>query len=356
MGERRKATPAIEELDVKVTRNSRSPWQKPFAKCKNLDLMTKRKTLLVFPLASLAFLLIAADKRKSIVSKPNPLMPKAEVEKLTGDWKGTKISRDVRILWLAGPEDHRGGEHDYIRIKELFVPLLKKISRVSVDEAFQFPTQAQFDQADLLIQYLHLPDLTPEQFAMYQAFVDRGGSVVSIHESCIMRPLEKAEKLADCIGCSWKGNKESKWSKFDHQHSLFLDTTHPAFEGLPKTVKLNDESYWNLLARDEIRVIGAIAPATESAFFKDVLAGEDVRSQAFWTYTSGKGRVFGTTTGHYTYTFYDPMYRLLLMRGVAWALDENPAPFMPIVFAGITDEKGMVGTSDTMSDYKNRKR
>jgi trehalose utilization protein len=81
-----------------------------------------------------------------------------------------------------------------------------------------------------------------------------------------------------------------------------------------------------------------------------------VRSHAFWTFTSGKGRVFGTTTGHYTYTFYDPMYRLLLLRGIAWTLKEDPAPFMPLVFHGITNNKGLVGTTDAMMDYKNRKK
>ena len=318
----------------------------------------KRNTLLTVILAGLACLLIAAATPQNIIAKPNPLIAKAEVEKFTGDGQGAKLSREVRILWLYGPEDHRGGEHDYIRIKELFVPLLKEIPRVSIDEAFQFPSQDQFDQADLLIQYLHLPELTPGQFAMYQAFVDRGGAVVSLHESCIVRPINQAEKLAGCIGCAWKGNNDSKWSKFGHDDTLVLDTTHPAFEGLPSTVKLNDESYWDLLARDQVRVIGAIAPAAiaEEASFQEVLAGEGVRSQAFWTYTSGQGRVFGTTTGHYTYTFHDPMYRLLLMRGVAWALAEKPGPFMPVVFAGITDDQDRVGTTKLMFDYKNRKR
>jgi type 1 glutamine amidotransferase len=318
----------------------------------------KRNIILTVILVGLACLLISAEALKSMVAKSNPPVPKAQVERLTGDWEGARLSRDVRILWLYGPEDHRGGEHDYIRIKELCVPLLKEIPRVSVDEAYQFPSQKQFEEADLLIQYLHLPDLSDEQFAMYQAFVDRGGAVVSLHESCIMRPLDHAEKLAGCIGCSWKGNKDSKWGRFDHQHKLFLDTTHPAFEGLPSTMKFNDESYWNLLTRDNVQVIGAIAPDTarEDQSFKEALVGDEARSQAFWTYTSGKGRVFGTTTGHFTYTFYDPMYRLLLMRGVAWSLDEKPGPFMPLVFAGITGEKDMVGTTDTMFDYKNRKR
>ena len=128
--------------------------------------------------------------------KPNPPVEKSELLKLTGKFEGAKLSEDVRILWLAGPEDHGGGEHDYIRIKELFVPMLRSIPRVTVDEAFNFPTQAQFDAADVMIQYLHLPDLSDEQFGMLHGFVQRGGGVVSIHESCIMRPTERAEKLA----------------------------------------------------------------------------------------------------------------------------------------------------------------
>ena len=236
--------------------------------------------------------------------------------------------------------------------------MLKSIPRVTVEEAFQFPSQDQFERADLLIQFLHLPNLSDEQFAMYQKFIDSGGRIVSIHESCIMRPIERAEKLASCIGCSWKGNQSSQWSKFTHDTPLFIDTGHPAFQGLPRSVILNDESYWNLLARENVKVIGAVAPKIdgEGAAFKDLLNSEGVRGDAFWTYTSGKGKVFGTTTGHYTYTYYDPLYRLLLLRGIAWALDEDPKPFMPLVFHGITDSNGMVGARDSIVEYQNRKK
>ncbi len=291
-------------------------------------------------------------------AQPNQPVPKTEVLKLTGDFDKASLSKDVNILWLYGPEDHKGGEHDYIRIKELFVPMLKKIPRVSVDEAYQFPSQSQFDKADLLIQFLHLPQLTDKQLAGYQKFVDDGGAVVSIHESCIIRPIDRAQKLADCIGCSWKGNKESRWSKFSRNEPLFLDTKHPVFAGLPKSMRFNDESYWNMIQRDKVEVVGAVVTAanSEKQSFAEVLRSKGIRGQAFWTYTSGKGRVFGTTTGHFTYTYHDPMYRLLLARGIAWALKEKPGAFMPIVFDGITDDKGMVGTRNTMMNYRNRKK
>ena len=127
---------------------------------------------------------------------------------------------------------------------------------------------------------------------------------------------------------------------------------------LPKSVSLNDETYWNLLKREKVKVIGAVAPKSEKepANFAEVLSLDGVREEAFWTYTLGKGRVFGTTTGHFTYTYFDPYFRILFLRGVAWALDENPAPFMPLVFKGITREDGSVGTTDSMKNYKNRKK
>ncbi|HAO95015.1 MAG TPA: ThuA domain-containing protein, partial [Verrucomicrobiales bacterium] len=90
--------------------------------------------------------------------------------------------------------------------------------------------------------------------------------------------------------------------------------------------------------------------------FEDISGSSAARSEAFWTYRSGKGRVFGTTTGHYTYTYFDPIYRLLLLRGIAWCLEEDPAPFMPLVFHGITSEEGLVGTTDRMMNYRNRRK
>ena len=316
------------------------------------------KKLLLISLIGTLGLLVAADRGSRTIPQPNKPIPKEEIIKFTGQFKDAKLSRDIRILWLYGPEDHRGGEHDYIRIKELFVPMLETVPRVTVEEAYMFPSQDQFDRADLMIQFLHLPDLTDKQFTMYQNYVDGGGSVVSIHESCIIRPIDRANKLAGCIGCSWQGNKDSHWGKFAKDHPLYLKNDHPAFKGLPQSVTLNDESYWDLLKRNNVEVIGAIAPKSdnEKVSFADILKTEGVRSDAFWAYTSGKGRAFGTTTGHYTYTYFDPMYRLILLRGIAWSLKEDPAPFMPLVFHGITDDEGLVGTTDAMMNYKNRRK
>jgi type 1 glutamine amidotransferase len=311
-------------------------------------------------------LVLAADHDHgaSLTPQPLPPLPKAEVGALLTIDEPRPLSRPIHIVWLSGPEDHGGGEHDYIRIQETFVPLLAEIPGVTVEEAYRFPSTEQFQRCDLLIQYLHLPNLSDQQFEMFRGYVLRGGAVFSIHESCIMRPVERATQLAGCLGAAWNGDDVSEWSKFGHDHVLYLDTNHPAFAGLPTAFAFNDESYWDLQHRPGFEVIAAVVPKSTHATkassaptaFSDLLAQADVRGDAFWTYQLGRGRVIGTTTGHYTYTFHDPRYRVLMMRCIAWALRESPAPFHSLVSAGISSDDGLVGTTETMLEYENRQR
>lgn len=303
------------------------------------------------------------DHGANLVPGPLPPLPQEEVESLLALDESRPLSRPLHIVWLSGPEDHGGGEHDYIRIQETFVPLLADLPGVTVDEAYRFPTAEQFQRADLLIHYLHLPDLSDEQFELLRGYVERGGAVFSIHESCIMRPEERAARLAECLGCAWNGDGVSEWSKFGRHHLLQLNTQHPVFHGLPAKMPFHDESYWQLQSRPGVEVIAAVVPQAKAATaaasdgsFADVLRQPGVRGDAFWTYQLGRGRVVGTTTGHYTYTFHDPRYRVLMIRCIAWALRESPAPFAPLVTAGITSDEGLVGTTATMLDYENRQR
>ena len=57
----------------------------------------------------------------------------------------------------------------------------------------------------------------------------------------------------------------------------------------------------------------------------EVLAAAEVDGQArplVWTFQRGKSRVFGSITGHYTWTFDDPLFQILALRGMAWAAGE----------------------------------
>ena len=99
------------------------------------------------------------------------------------------------------------------------------------------------------------------------------------------------------------------------------DAQHPICAGLPPTIRLEDETYWPptpALAAERVRVLAASREQTKPG-------GEETASQPmFWTYERGQGRVFGCVPGHYSWTFDDPYFRLLLLRGVAWAAHESP--------------------------------
>jgi type 1 glutamine amidotransferase len=54
----------------------------------------------------------------------------------------------------------------------------------------------------------------------------------------------------------------------------------------------------------------------------------------FWTRSQGKGRVFVSSPGHYTWSFDDPLFRLLLLRGIAWTAGESVDRFHELTTLG----------------------
>lgn len=287
---------------------------------------------------------------------PKPLKPQSELEAIIGERTGT-FSKEVNIVWVYGYDEHHiAGAHDYVLVKDSMVSMLRNIPRVTVEEAFHFPNEDQLDKADLLVMYLHLPQLKKKQFAALQDYVSGGGGIVSLHETAIMRPNSKGALLSKCLGMAWNEGT-SKWGAiFD---LIDIDNEHPVFEGFPERINIVDEFYWDLYIESDVEVLGTVRTGPE---------GEDVEgpvpldqlsetvSPMFWTYQLGQGRVFGTTTGHHTFTYFDPEFRIILFRAMAWAIDEPSGPFMPLVFKGITNQDQMVGTTDPMRYWEGKRR
>ena len=288
--------------------------------------------------------------------QPKPLVPKADIEKIIGPIEQAVLSKARHIVWVWGyDKPHQPGAHDYLRVRDLMTGLLKTVPQVTVDTAYLFPTQAQFDKADLVVMFLHLPQLSTEQYTMFQGFIRRGGGVVAIHETAIVRPASEGKKLAECLGMAWDEGRSQWGAIFD---DITIDNQHPVFEGFPDKLWIVDEFYWDLNQIDGVRVIGSVrtGPPKQSAARvpASILSAEP--SPMFWTLQSGNGRVFGTTLGHNTFSYYDPELRIVLFRAMAWAMQEAPDPLMPLVFEGITNEEGMVGTTDDMRDWKGKLR
>jgi hypothetical protein len=115
--------------------------------------------------------------------------------------------------------------------------------------------------------------------------------------------------LAERIGLAWRPNA----SKFRHGalDLTFVDSSHAITRNFQASLHLIDESYWKLAG--DLDHVHVLATATE----------ENEPCPLLWTYERGAARVFVCIPGHYTWTFDDPLFRVLVLRGIAWCAQQN---------------------------------
>jgi type 1 glutamine amidotransferase len=53
-----------------------------------------------------------------------------------------------------------------------------------------------------------------------------------------------------------------------------------------------------------------------------------------WVGEPGRGRVFVSIPGHYAWTFDDPLFRLLVLRGIAWSARQPVDRLNELVWPG----------------------
>jgi hypothetical protein len=97
------------------------------------------------------------------------------------------------IFLFGGLKSHGPGAHDYPYFLDSWSKLLTSHGAV-VDGAFSFPSQEQLDKSGVVIIYKgDAGYMTPEQRARLQAYVKRGGGLVTFHDSlCGPDPADMA--------------------------------------------------------------------------------------------------------------------------------------------------------------------
>jgi putative heme-binding domain-containing protein len=251
-----------------------------------------------------------------------PPRRRSEVEAVLKALKpSTPPYKKLHIVLAAGPKDHGPGEHDYPLWQRRWVKLLDLAENVEISEATGWPSPKQWETANLIVFYSANPGWSAEKAKDLDGYLERGGGLVYIHYAVEGRDAPDA--LAERIGLAWKGN----FSRFRHGplELTFPDAEHPITRGFEK-VKFEDESYWKLVG--DPKRIHLLATGEEEKNAQPLL----------WTREQGKGRVFVSIPGHYTWTFDDPLYRTLILRGMAWAAGEPVDRFHPLVFEGATTQ------------------
>lgn len=254
--------------------------------------------------------------------RPKP-RTRAEVDAaLAGAPNPPEKTRPIRVVLVAGKKDHGKGEHDYPAWQKAWAALFGHAGGVEVATAWEWPDKAEFGKADVMVFYQH-GDWNPARAADVDAFLERGGGLVYVHWAVDGR--DHAPDFARRIGLASRGGK-IKYRHGPLALTFNRDAKHPIVRNLD-TLHLVDESYWQLTG--ELPAGRVIATAVEDREPRPL----------FWSLEHGKGRVFVSIPGHYSWTFDDPLYRVVLLRGIAWAAREPVDRFNALVRIGadVTD-------------------
>ena len=125
---------------------------------------------------------------------------------------------------------------------------------------------------------------------------------------------KEPEQLAERMGLASQPER-TKYLHTPLDLKIVAPPDHPLTVGLPRQIHFLDEPYWPMIG--DARKIEVLATTN--------VEGED--RPMMWTFQKGPGRVFGSILGHYTSTHDDPLFRVIALRGVAWAAGELAGRF-----------------------------
>ena len=266
----------------------------------------------------MTFLLVPAPQmpRDYVGPRPKPRTIAEVNAALAGGPQPPSPTRPIRVVLVAGPKDHGPGEHDYPAWQKAWAELLAAGDKIEVATAWEWPASEEFAKADVMVFYQH-GDWDARRAADLDRFLARGGGAVYIHWAIDGRKLggemAKRTALAALGGVGFRHGPISLEFK--------ADASHPATRNFTK-LELTDETYW--------KMTGSLAAERLLAS-----AVEDGAPQPqMWSVEHGPGRVFVSIPGHYSWTFDDPLFRLILLRAIAWTAHEPVDRFNDLVWPG----------------------
>ena len=248
-----------------------------------------------------------------------PSRNRAEITAALAPVAPSEASRRLSIVLVASKQDHGSAQHDYPDWQKKWHAQLIRSTNVIVEDAWLWPAPEQFAHADVLVFYYWNRDWNENKLRELDDFLARGKGIVLLHSATIGNPV--VEPLAERMGLA----SDSVKTKYLHTpiDLKIVATNNPIMRGLPNQIHFIDEPYWPMIG-DTNKVEVLATAAVDGADWP-----------IMWTFQKERGRVFASIFGHYTWTWEDPIYQLIVLRAIAWAGGENPATLESLATAGI---------------------
>lgn len=244
----------------------------------------------------------------------------------------------MHIYLRAGLKTHGEGQHDYPQLLADWSKLLTTKYGAVVDGSYHAPLAAELEKTDVIVFYKgDMGYMTDREKADLEAFLKRGGGVVSFHDSlCGPDP----EYLATTVFGGAKKHGETNFTLDAKIPYTIADKASPITAGMVDFTLEKDEAFYSMTWANDpgIHVLmNAKIDATPTAVNAGH-AGEIVPQ--VWTYEhtlpggTKPSRAFVWMQGHEYKNFVDPRIEPMLARGIAWAagrpvnelVDYKPAP------------------------------
>lgn len=223
----------------------------------------------------------------------------------------------LRVFIWAGLKSHNVGQHDYPQFLADWSKLLTERGAV-VSGALHAPSSADLERADVVVIYKgDAGFMSDSDKAALEAFVKRGGGLVSMHDSlCGPDP----GYFSNLVGGA-KKHGEVNYTLDAAIPYTIVDKANPIMKDMSNIVVFDEAFFTMTWAKDPgIHVLAtAEIPATRSAGDHK---GETVPQ--IWTYehTMSGGqpaRAFVWMQGHTYANFENYQIQRMLLRGIAWA-------------------------------------
>jgi len=229
---------------------------------------------------------------------------------------GLDAAEPLRVYIRSGPKTHGPGQHDHPRFLKEWTQLL--IERgIKADGGNEFPTAAQLEQTDVVI--IHCQDgmkIVSDDRLAFEKFLARGGGVVVIHAGVVGG--DEHAWVKTIIGGAWRWSasdlpkeKATKWLEGE-VGLCWIDSEHAISRGISNW-DWKDEIYYDMdIAAD----VGVLATSFHNVH---------IIAPQIWTYektlevATAPYRAFVSLPGHEYASFNTPQYRVVLLRGIAWA-------------------------------------
>jgi type 1 glutamine amidotransferase len=226
----------------------------------------------------------------------------------------------MRVFLWTGLKTHGAGQHDYPQFLADWSKLLTDRGAV-VNGSLQAPSAEDLDKTDVVVIYKGDAGFLSEKAkAQLEAYVRRGGGLVSLHDAlCGPDPTYFSKYLGGA-----KKHGEVNYTLDAPVTYTVADKAHPIMKDMTG-LTLFDESFFNMTWAPEpgIHVLAtAEIAATRSA---GEHRGEKVPQ--IWTYehpaAGGKtARAFVWMQGHTYANFANYQIQRTLLRGIAWAANK----------------------------------